>query len=378
MPTHDSDPVSHAMQGEAVCSVLDKVDSSLHKTMDMLALTGDAFSPFSENLINMSEMGISSILAMLLSPKRRHYQGVYFLDKFISMLPDFPLAPPRNYRNVHVETERSTWEIGSNRRIDIFVDCPEFIIGIENKIWAQDQEMQLADYLCWLKRISNGRKFFLVYLTPYGHSPNAYTLPEAVQKKYQGCHAPLAWTDLVAMFEESSRQLPARIGIFVRDFCAAVLEKIGEPNALRVDMNSGIVNLLANRITSDEFLAAHSIFKNYKDASEFVINEWSRRLNEELEKRGIKGKINRILYPNYDPRYEQTNILTIDYNKQKLCVGIYTTKYYNWVLSWGLYVQAWEFNSMEECMEFPTVKEMMAKIDVDALPENKNVSSQSL
>lgn len=356
---------------KVILSLLDKVSDCVRETRKRWAITGECFSPFAENLIYMGETGISRILAMLLSPQSSHCQGTHFLDAFLSILPGQLLSPPVTDSSIKVTTERFTREDSSRRYIDIVVETPDFVLGMENKVWAADQYHQLLDYLRWLKKISNSRKFFLVYITPYGHAPSEYTLPKEDGKEFRDHYTCLSWSDVVEMLENAACGLPARISIFVKDFCAAIREKIGECG---ISMEKEIVRTLAEMTTSEELAAAHSVYNSYVKTAEYIINEWSRRLGEDLQNRGVKGCIERTPLPNNDKG--ETYIISIVYNEQKLSVGSYSGNNYGWVLYWGLGAHCWDFdNDQTACMAYPPIRAAMNKFNATSLTWNMVINN---
>lgn len=115
----------------------------------------------------------SAFLADLLNPMGTHGQKAIFLESFLRYCREkfngFPI--PRDDINKpwwFVEREMSTLSFG---RLDLVIKCPEFgfMVVIENKIGAGDQEDQLKRYSQWL---STQKKYFpnqaLIYLTPTG------------------------------------------------------------------------------------------------------------------------------------------------------------------------------------------------------------------
>ncbi len=76
---------------------------------------------------------------------------------------------------VNVETEHSTYK---GRRIDIYVEIlgeKPFVLAIENKPYAGDQENQVLDYLKYLDE--KKRDFLLVYLSSGGQGPSEWSFP---------------------------------------------------------------------------------------------------------------------------------------------------------------------------------------------------------
>jgi len=115
------------------------------------------------NFFGPGENKISEILAFFLNPDASHGQGDRFLKEFLRV---FDVAGTGNFKNIRCE--RPTDE---GRRLDIWIEFSDFTVAIENKIWAYDQEEQLADYADYLSRISKNN-FLLLYLNPYGIHPS--------------------------------------------------------------------------------------------------------------------------------------------------------------------------------------------------------------
>lgn len=119
-----------------------------------------------------SELGLSSIIAWLLDPMDDHEQGEAFLQAFAETF-GISVPPATNLSKARVHVEATTSLIkASRRRIDIVVDCGTFLIGIENKPYAQFQSNQIADYCKDLDLRSRG-EFALVILKGWtGASPD--------------------------------------------------------------------------------------------------------------------------------------------------------------------------------------------------------------
>jgi hypothetical protein len=112
-----------------------------------------------------SEMTLSNVLADLLSPQGSHGQKAAFLDMFLKGfdLQEVWTIPCK----AHVATEVGTRE---GRRIDIRIDFEDGVIGIENKPWAADQKLQVADYIAELEA-RHPENRLLIYLSSNGDGP---------------------------------------------------------------------------------------------------------------------------------------------------------------------------------------------------------------
>lgn len=108
------------------------------------------FSTF--NLLGNRETALSRVLAELLDPRGSHGQGALFLNAMLRLIGCKALQAPE--RNVYVQTEASVPVNGRQypRRIDILVETPAILLGIENKKWTGESKDQLLDYWYHLKK----------------------------------------------------------------------------------------------------------------------------------------------------------------------------------------------------------------------------------
>lgn len=139
---------------------------------------GERFNIFSILGVQRDETRTHSrYLAELLSPTGRHGEGSSFLDAFLK--DTLGLSSSVSGRT-KVTRELTTED---QRRVDIVVDSPDLIIGIEVKIDAGDQEAQLHDYYRELNHRARGeRAAVLVYLTLDGKRPSVQSLRELEQE----------------------------------------------------------------------------------------------------------------------------------------------------------------------------------------------------
>lgn len=102
---------------------------------------------------------------------------------------------------VNVETEHSTYE---GRRIDIYVEIfgeKPFVLAIENKPYAGDQENQVLDYLKYLEgKTSN---FLLVYLSSSGQGPSEWSFPHNERSEWTDNFTIMAYAESGDDLDES-------------------------------------------------------------------------------------------------------------------------------------------------------------------------------
>ena len=106
--------------------------------------------------LRRDEMGVSRIIADLLNPNASHGQGSTFLKEFAKKIGQGWISLANDWK---VSTEK---QVNGQRRIDIYLESSDGIIGIENKPWAIDQKDQLIDYANYLKE--HHERWLLIYL----------------------------------------------------------------------------------------------------------------------------------------------------------------------------------------------------------------------
>lgn len=133
-----------------------------------------------------------NVLADLLSPQGSHGQRAVFLEMFLSSFKlDESWAVPNKAR---VATEVGT---RNGRRIDIRIDFENGAIAIENKPWAGDQELQVADYIAEIEaKHPLNRK--LIYLSAYGDGPTEYSTGKARDFIHEGTLLVIGYGQLLA------------------------------------------------------------------------------------------------------------------------------------------------------------------------------------
>ena len=111
------------------------------------------------DLFRPDENKLSTLIADLLHPRGAHGQGSLFLNELLRAI-NLPVAGVNDH--VTVRREVSTQE---GRRIDLVVETPEVIVGVENKPWAAQQPDQLSDYLDALRRWAGTKQVVLIFLS---------------------------------------------------------------------------------------------------------------------------------------------------------------------------------------------------------------------
>ena len=113
--------------------------------------------------LRTNENSLSRCFRDLLDPNGKHGQRRLFLDSFLRRIGADHWASSSECRIVRVEQPTHR-----NRRLDIYLEFDNGLIGIENKPWAGDQGRQLSDYAAWLMQTARRRRckyWLLVYLS---------------------------------------------------------------------------------------------------------------------------------------------------------------------------------------------------------------------
>lgn len=95
-----------------------------------------------QQFIQPNEEKLSAIFAWLLDPRGSHGQGAIFFNLFFSAKREINVSSLLSVKT-EVVTKHIAW---SQRRIDIVLEGKDWIVGMENKPWAAEQNNQLMDY----------------------------------------------------------------------------------------------------------------------------------------------------------------------------------------------------------------------------------------
>lgn len=111
------------------------------------------------SLFNPGENTISRIVQDILDPLGSHGQGSLFLNSLL-----VALGQERVDHGAPIQARREV-RTSEGRRIDLVIETPTVLLGIENKPWAAQQPRQLADYLDALRQWCGAKTPVLVFLS---------------------------------------------------------------------------------------------------------------------------------------------------------------------------------------------------------------------
>jgi hypothetical protein len=174
-------------------------------------------------LFSIDENKISDIIAFLLDPTASHGQGYLFLKQFLEVLKEENEILHKKLGNfeiwnthpeVYVIREKITY---TKRSIDIFVKLPGFVIGIENKPWAKEQDNQLTDYYEYLE--TKEKDHLLIYLDGYGRESKTIGEKKESLKK-EGKFLELSYNNFLKPWLERcySECKAEKVKMFLKDF----------------------------------------------------------------------------------------------------------------------------------------------------------------
>lgn len=109
----------------------------------------------------------SNILKFLLDTEQAHDFGPLFIRSIMAAYRcHYPDAPSPETVEATNSVEREVWT-AANNRIDLLIDCADFLLCIENKIHS-DLDNPLCDYRSYCEGRSNERPVFCIVLSPHG------------------------------------------------------------------------------------------------------------------------------------------------------------------------------------------------------------------
>jgi hypothetical protein len=112
---------------------------------------------------------MSKVIRLLLDPNGSHAQGESFLRAFLETLSDSRNVSDFLNLDLTKANVSCEWLTCKGRKIDVVVEIGKKRFGIENKLWAADQQDQVSHYL---KSVD-----FLVYLTIDRGLPSVSSIP---------------------------------------------------------------------------------------------------------------------------------------------------------------------------------------------------------
>jgi len=145
-----------------ICSYYTTINPRIESDNKSLAINNPNFNIWRAVGLERSELKYCSFLRWLLDPRGSHYQGDKFLSMFIKYIPE--IAEKINLVELYKTEVRQEEYINSSSRVDLILKGTNFLIAIEAKIGAYEQEEQLQRY----REAINHDNLFLIFLTVDG------------------------------------------------------------------------------------------------------------------------------------------------------------------------------------------------------------------
>lgn len=230
------------------------------------------FSAF--DFIANDELTLSRILGWLLDPSGSHGQGAKFLDTFVSnILPDLS-GFETDAAKVKLEAH-----CGDRRRIDLLVQSGNVAFAIENKPYAADQDGQLAHYLAWLDRFTDGRLVYLAGRSDRLPGPNSLSETDQLASLKSRRLITMGYPDLRPWLTACLGVCSAeRVRAFIDDFQRLILKRFEGVQ----DMTEQ--TLLTELMTGDpgRVEAAAKIALGWRSAQVELVNRLNGQIAEAL------------------------------------------------------------------------------------------------
>ncbi len=152
-------------------SFTSKIDEIKKEHENSRKITKERFNVFTCLTRHHLEELHSKFLHYLLNPKATHDCDDLFLQAFFNQVKlKAEVDPGINYQFEKATVERektvSVWQ-PNDTRLDIYIDTPEFILAIENKIEAGEMPDQIKRYAEYCRR--QNKKYIVFYLTKTGY-----------------------------------------------------------------------------------------------------------------------------------------------------------------------------------------------------------------
>jgi len=168
-----------------------------------------------------AEVGMhSNFLYSLLNTEGDHYQG----DLFARLFAKYVLDIQDLGKNIKVTPEFAS----ENRRIDFVLESDTYMVGIEMKIDAGDQDKQIADYYDYLVKNAKDKTVKMYYLTPH--------IKKASEKSHRNRpYIQISFKDhIIKWLNEAQKQVPNITNLnnaitYYRDVVKMIIGKYESP-----------------------------------------------------------------------------------------------------------------------------------------------------
>lgn len=233
--------------------------------------------------LRTDEMGLSRCIAGLLDPKGKHGQGSLFLKEFLKTILGEGLyweTKANDLVNIVLEKQAN-----GQKRIDIYLEFQNSIIGIENKPWAGCQDNQLSDYADFLHSSAGANNWLLVFLSNRDPENRSITAERRKLLENDGRYIQLNYAELVGWLEICAFKAKASVvRVFIEELAKFIRSYInGE-----IEM-SDAKEIKSAVLKSPEALdSAFQVYKAMDDVKKELLENLRHNLVIGLEKEGLK------------------------------------------------------------------------------------------
>lgn len=241
------------------------------------------------------ECVFSMMIANLLKVNETHGFRTVFLESFIKKLSIEVLHANLNFNKAKVTIEK---DIGPRKdsekkggRIDVFIEIPDdsekyWAFIIENKIYAEDQNLQLRRYKNYADEHYPGRNF-IIYLTLNGKEPSqeSVDISDADLEKNPDLQywIQISYKDFIKEWLENCIELignqNSRVLENVKQFLGQIKKLTGQD--IRNMEEQEIIDLLAK---DDNFAIARLIYLKYEKANQKLASHLFKEIKEKISK----------------------------------------------------------------------------------------------
>ena len=232
--------------------------SSLIKdpTLERLDLTLSKPNFFELLRVSQNEIRHSNFLAWILNPQQSHNLGDTFLKWFLKdVFSDQRVTWINEFKVDSLKTDDLNI-YREYKSIDLLLETPEFVVIIENKLWSKEHSNQLTRYKNIVEKEFPTKQHAFVFLTPYAETPE--------QDDDKDAYVTFDYGSIVRILEiimnTYGQSISSKVEIYINDYISVVRRYV---------------------MQDDEAISiAREIYKNHKDALDFIFESKPDRLLE--------------------------------------------------------------------------------------------------
>ncbi len=237
--------------------------------------------------LRTNENSLSRCFRDLLDPNGKHGQRRLFLDSFLRRIGADHWASSSECRIVRVEQPTHR-----NRRLDIYLEFDNGLIGIENKPWAGDQGRQLSDYAAWLMQTARRRRckyWLLVYLS--NTDPIDSSISECRREKLErgGRFLQMPSSEVIEWLREGEAKTKAlAVRVFVDQLATFIRINVNR----ELDMCEEVEIRNAVLVSSENLEAAFLVNRTFDSVKRQLLHQLQADLQTKLLEKEYQTDIN--------------------------------------------------------------------------------------